>query len=67
MFREWFNRAAASTGMPTVGLVVFCGLFLLVVAYVVFALKNKKDVDHMASLPLADDAEIASTERGTRE
>jgi cbb3-type cytochrome oxidase subunit 3 len=67
MFKEWFNRAAASTGMPSVGLVIFCGLFLLVVAYVVFALRNKQEVDHMASLPLADDADDASTERGTRE
>jgi len=66
MFREWFNRAAASTELPMVGLVVFCGLFLLMVVYVVFALKNKGEIDHVAALPLADDAQDASTERGTR-
>ncbi len=67
MFREWFDKAAAMTDWPVIGLIVFVGLFLLVVVGVIAGRRDQDQIDHMATLPLADDAETASTERGTRE
>jgi len=67
MFREWFDKAAAATDWPVIGLIVFVGLFLLVVVGVIAGRRDRERIDHMATLPLADDAESASTERGTRE
>ena len=67
MFREWFDKAASMTDWPVIGLIVFVGLFLLVLVAVFTGRRNKERNDHMATLPLADDAESASTERGTRE
>lgn len=67
MFREWFDKAAATTDWPVIGLIVFAGLFLLVLVAVFAGRRDRERTDHMATLPLADDAGPASTERGTRE
>lgn len=67
MFREWFDKAAASSDWPVIGLIVFAGLFLLVLVSVFFGRRDGNGHDRVATLPLADDADTASTERGTRE
>jgi len=64
MFREWYQGAEAS-GWPLIALLVFFGVFVLVLGYVLFAMSDERDIDRMASLPLDDDASATQSDGGT--
>jgi len=57
MWKE-FYAANELMHWPLVGLGIFIVSFLAVLFYVLFAMRNKKDIQHMATLPLADDAGV---------
>ena len=54
MFQEFFAKSDL-LAWPLVGLLIFVAIFLGVVAFVVFGLREKGTLDEVASLPLADD------------
>ncbi len=54
MFQEYFANSEYLI-WPMVGLMIFVMLFLGVLAYVFFGLRDKDKVDEIAALPLADD------------
>ncbi len=66
MFREWFNEASISQ-IPLISLLIFFGIFVLVLGYVFFALRDRDEVDRMSTLPLDDDASADNRDGGTRE
>jgi cbb3-type cytochrome oxidase subunit 3 len=55
MFREFLARSSHLT-WPQVALVIFFAVFLGVLGFLGWSLVRKKSFDHVASLPLADDA-----------
>jgi len=56
----WKEFYAASDLMiwPLVGMGIFVIGFVIVLYYVLFILRNKQDIQHMAALPLEDDAGV---------
>ena len=54
MFQEFYAKSDL-LAWPLVGLLIFVAIFVGVVAFVVFGLKDKKKIDEVSSLPLADD------------
>jgi hypothetical protein len=51
MFQEFFSRSA-HLGWPLVGLLMFVTLFVGVLAYVGFGLRDRRKIDDIAALPL---------------
>ena len=58
MFQEYFANSEHLI-WPMVGLLIFVMLFLGVLAYVFFGLRDQDKVDEIAALPLADDTATA--------
>jgi cbb3-type cytochrome oxidase subunit 3 len=54
MFQEFYARSDHLI-WPLVGLLIFVLLFVGVLAYVFFGLRDKEKVDEIAALPLAED------------
>nr|MEE4269566.1 hypothetical protein [Candidatus Krumholzibacteria bacterium] len=54
MFQEFYAKSDL-LAWPMVGLLIFVAIFVGVVAFVVFGLKDKNTLDEVSSLPLADD------------
>ena len=57
MYQQFYDKSDL-LAWPLVGLVIFIGLFLGVLGYVFFGLKNKDKVDEMAALPFVTENEI---------
>ena len=55
MFQEYFAQSEHLI-WPLVGLLIFVMLFVCVLAYVFFGLRDKEKVDEVAALPLFDDS-----------
>ena len=66
MFRDWVQGAGA-TGWPLVAMLVFFGAFVIVLAYVQFAMRDRKTLDEMAELPLTDDVPATPSDGGNGE
>ena len=56
MYQQFYDKSDL-LAWPLVGLVIFIGLFLGVLGYVFFGLKNKEKVDSMAALPFVTENE----------
>jgi len=56
MYQQFYDKSDL-LNWPIVGLVIFIGLFLGVLGYVFFGLKNKDKVDAMAALPFETENE----------
>ena len=54
MFQEFFARSDMLV-WPLVGLLIFLAIFAGVLAYTFFGLRDRKKIDEIAALPLADD------------
>jgi len=54
MFREFLARSSHLT-WPQIALVIFFGVFLGVIVFLVWSVVRKKSFDEVASLPLEDD------------
>lgn len=54
MFQEFFAKSDLLT-WPLVGLMIFVAIFVGVVAFVVFGLRDRRKIDEVSALPLADD------------
>ncbi len=63
MYQEFYNKSDL-LAWPLVGLVIFIGLFLAVLGYVFFGLKNKDKVDKMAALPFVTENEFDGDPEG---
>ncbi len=57
MFQEFYDKSDLLT-WPLVGLVIFIGLFLAVLGYVFFGLKNRDKVDKFAALPFVTETKV---------
>lgn len=56
MYQQFYDKSDL-LAWPIVGLVIFISLFLAVLGYVFFGLKNKDKVDEMAALPFVTENE----------
>lgn len=56
MFQE-FYKSSEWLSLPLITLVFFLLFFVAVLAWVIFGLRDKRRVDHLASLPFASDRE----------
>lgn len=56
MYQQFYDKSEL-LNWPLVGLVIFIGLFLGVLGYVFFGLKNKEQVDALAALPFVTEDE----------
>jgi len=57
MFQDFFSRSDHLV-WPLIGLLLFAALFLGVLAYVVFGLRDRKKIDDIAALPLETDDRV---------
>ncbi len=64
---QWFFQGNEYLAWPLVGLVIFTIAFLAVLFYVFVVLRNDRNVERMASLPLDDEADAAPAEEGVQE
>jgi hypothetical protein len=55
MFQQFYSRSELMT-WPVVGLIIFMTAFIAVLLIVFIGMRNSRTVDHMANLPLEDDA-----------
>ena len=56
MYQQFYDKSDL-LAWPIVGLVIFISLFLAVLGYVFFGLKNKDKVEQMAALPFVTENE----------
>lgn len=56
MFQE-FYKSSQWLSLPLITLVFFLLFFVAMLVWVVFGLRDKRRVDHLASLPFASDRE----------
>ena len=61
MFQEFYAKSDL-LAWPLVGLLIFVAIFVGVIAFVVFGLKEKGQLDEVAALPLAEDTGEGSAE-----
>jgi cbb3-type cytochrome oxidase subunit 3 len=66
MFQEFYAQSEHLI-WPLVGLLIFVLLFVGVLAYVFFGLRDKDKVDKIAALPLADDSATDDRQNDTRQ
>jgi cbb3-type cytochrome oxidase subunit 3 len=57
MWKE-FYAGSELMHWPLVGMLIFLASFLVVLFYVLFVMRNKQEIQHMATLPLDDDAVV---------
>lgn len=58
MFQEFYSKSDM-LAWPVVGLLIFATIFIGVLAYVFFGLRDKDKIDEISSLPLNDDEKNA--------
>ena len=63
MYQEFFNRSDLLI-WPLAGLILFVAVFLGVLAFTFFGLRDRKTIDAIAALPLEPDNEIDSPAEG---
>jgi len=56
MFQDFFARSEMLI-WPLVGLLIFIAIFAGMLAYTFFGLRDRRKIDEIAALPLADDYE----------
>ena len=65
MFQEQFYEGNAMLIWPLLGLLIFVAMFVGVLAFTWLGLRDRKTLDHIASLPLqADETSSDSIEKG---
>lgn len=62
MFAEFYSQSPLLF-WPLLGLLIFVVSFAAVMLYVVFGLRERRKVEHLAALPLQDDAALAFGDR----
>ena len=63
MFQEFLGTRGDLLVWPLIGLGIFVASFVIVILYVSIGLKDRRQRDRLAALPLEDDARTDSAEK----